>query len=206
MLMERLLDPRSDLVFKRIFGEHPEILRSFLNALLPFEGRTRRLSCWNTCPVSRSSAIGSWFLSSCPHSANLARMRRGFCAGPGCDFCARAGDAGRPGHASTEQLVSQIAVSGRGPRSHRNCPGKLLPPGELEAYDRFWDFVRRERTLISGSRQEGIEEGIGMGLDPRVEPLGGFRNARGRRAEDPWRGTGVMQKWLLPTSEPGPYP
>ena len=31
----RYLDPKNDLVFKRIFGEHPLILRSFLNALLP---------------------------------------------------------------------------------------------------------------------------------------------------------------------------
>ncbi|MCU0779986.1 MAG: Rpn family recombination-promoting nuclease/putative transposase [Akkermansiaceae bacterium] len=35
--MSRFLDPRSDIVFKRIFGEHPEILRDFLNNLLPFE-------------------------------------------------------------------------------------------------------------------------------------------------------------------------
>jgi len=35
--VNRFLDPRSDLVFKRIFGEHPEILRSFLNAVLPLE-------------------------------------------------------------------------------------------------------------------------------------------------------------------------
>ena len=31
----RYLDPRNDIVFKRIFGEHANILRSFLNALLP---------------------------------------------------------------------------------------------------------------------------------------------------------------------------
>ena len=35
--MTRFLDPRSDIVFKRIFGEHPEILREFLNGVLPFE-------------------------------------------------------------------------------------------------------------------------------------------------------------------------
>jgi len=35
--MSRFLDPRSDIVFKRIFGEHPDILRDFLNGLLPFE-------------------------------------------------------------------------------------------------------------------------------------------------------------------------
>lgn len=31
----RYLDPKADVVFKKIFGDHPEILMSFLNALLP---------------------------------------------------------------------------------------------------------------------------------------------------------------------------
>jgi predicted transposase/invertase (TIGR01784 family) len=35
--MKRYLDPKNDLPFKRIFGEHPELLKSFLNALMPFE-------------------------------------------------------------------------------------------------------------------------------------------------------------------------
>jgi predicted transposase/invertase (TIGR01784 family) len=34
-LMSRYLDPKSDLVFKRVFGEHPHLLKSFLNAVLP---------------------------------------------------------------------------------------------------------------------------------------------------------------------------
>ncbi|MFO1259423.1 MAG: Rpn family recombination-promoting nuclease/putative transposase [Gammaproteobacteria bacterium] len=33
--MPRYLDPKSDVVFKKIFGEHPHLLKSFLNALLP---------------------------------------------------------------------------------------------------------------------------------------------------------------------------
>jgi predicted transposase/invertase (TIGR01784 family) len=35
--MGKYLDPKNDLPFKRIFGEHPELLKSFLNALAPFE-------------------------------------------------------------------------------------------------------------------------------------------------------------------------
>ena len=35
--MARYLDPKADLTFKRIFGEHPELLISFLNAVMPFE-------------------------------------------------------------------------------------------------------------------------------------------------------------------------
>lgn len=33
----RYLDPKNDLTFKRIFGEHPHLMKSFLNALLPLE-------------------------------------------------------------------------------------------------------------------------------------------------------------------------
>ena len=31
----RFLDPRSDVVFKKIFGQHPELIKSFLNNILP---------------------------------------------------------------------------------------------------------------------------------------------------------------------------
>lgn len=33
--MSKYLDPKSDLVFKKIFGEHPHLMKSFLNAVLP---------------------------------------------------------------------------------------------------------------------------------------------------------------------------
>ena len=33
--MSRYLDPKADVVFKKIFGEHPHLLKSFLNAVLP---------------------------------------------------------------------------------------------------------------------------------------------------------------------------
>lgn len=33
----RFLDPKSDVVFKKIFGHHPAIIKSFLNGVLPLE-------------------------------------------------------------------------------------------------------------------------------------------------------------------------
>ncbi len=33
--MSRYLDPKADIVFKKIFGEHPKLLQNFLNAILP---------------------------------------------------------------------------------------------------------------------------------------------------------------------------
>lgn len=35
--MSRYLDPKADVVFKKIFGDHPKLLISFLNAVLPLE-------------------------------------------------------------------------------------------------------------------------------------------------------------------------
>lgn len=33
----RYLDPKADLTFKKVFGQHPDLVKSLLNALLPFE-------------------------------------------------------------------------------------------------------------------------------------------------------------------------
>jgi len=36
----RYLDPKNDLTFKRVFGDHPHLLKSFLNAVMPLaEGK-----------------------------------------------------------------------------------------------------------------------------------------------------------------------
>eukprot|EP01126_Amoeba_proteus_P029827 TRINITY_DN2946_c0_g1_i1.p1 TRINITY_DN2946_c0_g1~~TRINITY_DN2946_c0_g1_i1.p1 ORF type:complete len:236 (+),score=-9.93 TRINITY_DN2946_c0_g1_i1:177-884(+) len=36
----RLLDVKSDLVFKKIFGQHPNLIKSFLNNILPLPGNS----------------------------------------------------------------------------------------------------------------------------------------------------------------------
>lgn len=36
-VMGRYLDPKADITFKKVFGEHPDLLMSLLNALLPLE-------------------------------------------------------------------------------------------------------------------------------------------------------------------------
>ncbi len=37
----RYLDPKNDLTFKKVFGQHPHLLKSLLNALLPLDE-----GCW----------------------------------------------------------------------------------------------------------------------------------------------------------------
>ena len=38
--MSRYLDPKADIVFQKIFGDHPKLLISFLNALLPLSSNS----------------------------------------------------------------------------------------------------------------------------------------------------------------------
>ena len=40
--MAKYLDPKADLTFKKIFGEHPDLVISLLNALLPFSEEQKR--------------------------------------------------------------------------------------------------------------------------------------------------------------------
>ena len=45
--IERLmkyLDPKADLTFKKVFGEHPELVKSLLNALLPFKSKEEEIT------------------------------------------------------------------------------------------------------------------------------------------------------------------
>ena len=37
--MKKYLDPKADLTFKKVFGEHKELVISFLNAMLPFDNK-----------------------------------------------------------------------------------------------------------------------------------------------------------------------
>jgi len=60
MLM-RYLDPKNDLTFKKVFGEHPHLLRSFLNAMLPLSPKRQIVSLEYLIPTlinKRTQNIG----------------------------------------------------------------------------------------------------------------------------------------------------
>ena len=89
----KYLDPKADLTFKKIFGNHPNRLRNLLNAL---------------------------------QSLNEDELIQ------------------------QEQYLpttEELEISG-------------FSDAELRAYDKFWDSVSVERTLIDDSYQKGIEKGM----------------------------------------------
>ena len=108
----KYLDPKADLTFKKIFGNHPNRLRNLLNAL---------------------------------QSLNEDELIQ------------------------QEQYLpttEELEISG-------------FSDAELRAYDKFWDSVSVERTLIDDSYQKGKEEGRAEGMEKgRAEGLEKGMNQR----------------------------
>ncbi|MFV0506140.1 MAG: hypothetical protein ACK5L5_05440, partial [Bacteroidales bacterium] len=59
------------------------------------------------------------------------------------------------GMSESEELVQALSI----------LQESAFTIGELESYDRYWDIVSRERTLISGKSKEGLEEGMREGME-----------------------------------------
>ena len=94
----KYLDPKADLTFKKIFGNHPDRLKNLLNSLQLL------------------------------NEDELIQQQQYL--------------------PTTEELE----ISG-------------FSDAELRAYDKFWDSVSVERTLIDDSYQKGKEEGIAEGME-----------------------------------------
>ena len=98
----KFLDPKADLTFKKIFGNHPDRLKNLLNTLQSL------------------------------NENELIQQQQYL--------------------PTTEELE----ISG-------------FSDAELRAYDKFWDSVSVERTLIDDSYQKGKEEGMEKGIAEGME-------------------------------------
>ena len=98
----KYLDPKADLTFKKIFGNHPDRLKNLLNTLQSL------------------------------NENELIQQQQYL--------------------PTTEELE----ISG-------------FSNAELRAYDKFWDSVSVERTLIDDSYQKGKEEGMEKGIAEGME-------------------------------------
>ena len=93
----KFLDPKADLTFKKIFGNHPDRLKNLLNTLQSL------------------------------NENELIQQQQYL------------------------PTTDELEISG-------------FSDAELRAYDKFWDSVSVERTLIDDSYQKGKEEGMEKGI------------------------------------------
>ena len=98
----KYLDPKADLTFKKIFGNHPDRLKNLLNTL---------------------------------QSLNEDELMR---------------------QQQYLPTTEELEISG-------------FTDAELRAYDKFWDSVSVERTLLDDRYQKGMEEGMEKGRAEGIE-------------------------------------
>ena len=98
----KYLDPKADLTFKKIFGNHPDRLRNLLYVLQS------------------------------PSEDELIHLQQYL------------------------PSVEELEISG-------------FTDAELRAYDKFWDSVSVERTLLDDRYQKGMEEGMEKGRTEGIE-------------------------------------
>ena len=274
-MARRYLDPRNDIVFKRIFGEHPEILRSFLNAVLPLPPDGQILSLeylsgeqvpqlpllkntivdvrcrdqrgrqfivemqmnWTKAflrrvlfnaskayvrqldrgerfellqPVIGLSVLDAVFRpesegyyhhyqiaeEGCPESVieglqlvfielpkfKPAQMDEGPLKTAWLRFLQETGDADSP--AEAKQLQEQVgAVAPEIQEALNLAEEAAFTPGELEAYDRYWDAVSRERTLLESATSDAWLRGLAAGQAEGLAKGHAAGLSEGREAE-----------------------
>jgi predicted transposase/invertase (TIGR01784 family) len=259
-MARRYLDPKNDIVFKRIFGEHPAILRSFLNAVLPLaeDGQIESLEYLAAeqvpqLPLLKDSIVDvrckdvkgrqfivemqmNWtsaflqrvlFNASKAYVQQLERGEQYELLQPVMglsvldDIFDRETEAfyhhyqminvERPkrvidglqlvfielpkfkaegklaplkeawlrflnetGEADTleEMTTLDSEVGSQAPEIQealKLSAETAFTRGELEAYDRYWDVIRSERTLITGKYAEGLERGLEEGMQQGMQ-------------------------------------
>ncbi len=247
--MSRYLDPKADIVFKKIFGQHPHLLKSFLNAVLPLpsDGQIESLEYLPSeqvpkIPTFKSTIVDvkckdqqgrifivemqiQWvdsfmqrmlFGTSTAYVRQLEKGEDYDLLRPvyGLGLIASIFDKETPDWYHHYKLVNvkntdrvikdlqlvfielpkftassltskKLQVLWLRFMSELNNKTKEIPaewlsvpeiseaiqlseeagysPGELDAYDRYWDAVSTEKTLIRGKFEEGRQEGLGEG-------------------------------------------
>ena len=126
-MVMKYLDPKADLTFKKIFGNHPDRLRNLLYVLQS------------------------------PSEDELLHLQQYL------------------------PSVEELEISG-------------FTDAELRAYDKFWDSVSVERTLLDDRYQKGREEGREEGMNQRSLEIARNMLAKGMDASTVLEITGLSME------------
>lgn len=153
----KYLDPKADLTFKKIFAGHPDLLISLLNALLPLK-RNQQIKSIENLPTELVPVDPL-------HKDTIVDVR---CRDvEGRQFVVEMQMAWTD---AFKQRVLFNASKAYVSQAEMGCKYEDLQPvyslkivsavtaEELRAYDKFWDRVSSEKTLMEGRYDEGKQD------------------------------------------------
>ena len=198
----RYLNPKADLTFKKVFGKHPDLVISFLNALLPFETpeeEIREVTYMNPelmprSPLGKDSIVdvrcrngmGRQFIVEMQMMWTSAyRQRVLFNASKAYVKQLEAGgdyDLLQPVYLTeinekTLDVPKELMENPEIRKAVAELEESAFTEEQLLGYDKFWDIVSTAKTNISSSYKDGKQEGLREG--ERTERM---KNARGMKA------------------------
>ena len=244
----RYLDPKNDLTFKKIFGQNPLLLKSFLNALMPFEeeqyiesleylnpelvpeipvlknsivdvrcvdnkGRQfiiemqmlwtdsfksrvlfnaskayvsqidKGIKFESLCPVYSLNLINDIYLKDDPdyyHHYSIVNIENSSEKIDGLEFIFIELPKFKPTSITEKRMavlwlrflteyeenlpeIQELRESEEIQQAIHILDKFSYSPAELAAYEKYWDAVRTERSMLSDSEKKGIEKGIKLG-------------------------------------------
>jgi predicted transposase/invertase (TIGR01784 family) len=70
---------------------------------------------------------------------------------------------------SMTELPQEMAENEQIRQAAELCEAGAFTPEEIDAYERYWDYIRVEKTLTEGSLAKGRDEGEAIGLQKGLE-------------------------------------
>jgi len=148
--MPRYLDPKNDLTFKRIFGEHPDLLIGFLIAVMPLSP-DRLIKEVEYLPPEqvpenpgKKNSIVDVKCKDKSGQVFIIEMQM---------FLKEVGE-------KMKSLPEELAENEQIRKAAELCEEAAFTPEELAAYEAYWDLIRTEKTIREGSLAKG--EAIGL--------------------------------------------
>ena len=189
----KYLDPKADLTFKKIFGNHPARLISLLNALLPLsdEEQIHKIEYLPTELVPQLEGGKNTIVDVlCTDSKG-----RKFCVEMQMEwsdafqqrvlfnasklYVSQAKKGGKYSmmvlwlrflteiNSNTKEIPSDLLNDPEIGKAVEELEISGFTDAELRAYDKFWDSVSVERTLLDDRYQKGMEKGRAEGMNLR---------------------------------------
>ena len=145
-IMAKYLDPKADLTFKKIFGEHPDLVMSLLNALLPLEKGKEICDIHYLSPerVPRTEEGKDSIVDVCCETNDkrqfIVEMQIWL------RFLTEI-------NAYTEQVPQELLDNPEISKAIRLVEESAYTREQLLGYDMFWDRVRRDKDMANELRE-----------------------------------------------------
>ena len=191
--MSRYLDPKADVVFKKIFGEHPKLLISFLNALLPLPANSPIVSLTylqneqvpvipefkrTIADVKCTDAQGRVFIVEMQMNwTDHFKQRLLFGTSQAFVKQLEKGEEYKflqpvYGLGIVAEIYEKTTIVSKDllaipeiAQAIELAEESAYAPAELNLYESYWDQVSREKTLIMDKYAEGLIEGEAKGIE-----------------------------------------